>query len=1765
MTVLRPPPGAQLATGHIRVDAARAIAKLREYRLADPRAWILEAVRAAVASGATRIVLDGDADDVRLAWAGPAWPADVLPGLFDELVSPEASRGVYHRRLLAGAVNSALGLEPAWIDVVTVGGGKAARVRYTPATVTPDEDGEAPLRDLDVEEIPAPAGAPDPGMYVQLRRRPGLDTLGRFLVGGEAPELALARWACRDIAVPTVVADRAVGRAEHADDLLRVPLGEDLDGFVALAHPSLVRGHATVPAMDVAELGVRVVRQRWRPASLDAMCDDQRGTLPLRLVIDGPRMPTNASRSQVRSEDHPIAAALRRGDAQLATLVATIEARLRALGDDAARTAAYGEPASEAASLRAAVLALLAPAIAGDDWSAVAATLRGPLAVLAALPILRNAVGVWRAPNEHWRPPIYRGEQALPRELAPWLERMPWVPEGDAAEALFGAPPDARAARRVVKAARRRLGARAAYLARPVHEPRAPRRTGSRVRAQLGAVLAGLTPAEAYAGLDGEVCVAHAPGPGRLTILHLDRALATVALDAPLAIEAVVSGARVTPDVRYQGVVEDHELRRAMRAAWMASLRAIEALASGEASAGVEIGAPHRPGEEARFYLAALAMMHEQDVRLDDESPLARQHVFLAPDGVAHTVAQLRREPVIAVAERGVEVVPPAGRLLLVATPSERELLSWLLGPGTAVVPYGPRHATPPLDPALTLARAIAARTGAVVLVRREGALAGAIGVDATGAGSTLATHHRGQRLDLVARQAAYVECAIAIDSETVVPAEDWSSVRDRGALGEADLAAWEQALLRATARALLGDAEPDLVIPRRPVRIDDATGKALCRALAAHDATSLLGAELAARLRAAPLWPVLRGDAPRSVDELCAAWRGDLPAIDPAFFAEAATLEDWQPIVAEATVRGAIASLARRDVVDVTGEIADRRRAAHRARKLAEHRQRPQEAMTLPAACAPLALGDGDLRGVVGLGDGTLLEAIVLVEGRRFARAVSSPDLPLRGVVELPIDAVSFERGEIGALASAQVVAAIRASAGRWILHVTRARPELLADSPAAHLLLTRWLGAHADGEPTAERREVLDALRGARAWPTIQGGRVSLAAAAHGPTVPTATWSGDWLGGDPADPLDGPVLALAAGADGESVRAILDAIGPWPTDDVTAQVRRLQARRRVARGGVPAPTVAGAAREITRRLEELDVHHTLGAGEIALDDAESSQLLLHYEGEYRVALPLDVMPAVRVAIEAPDLVDAARQPGGVAPAHREQLARQVRDLALALVTQVAFASERGASLPAWLRRRLATAVLAQRLEPERVAAVPLFPTSAGPLVSWDELRGREAGFDDIWYVSGASAAVPLDPRRKVLVLGESDAVLADRFTTVMFVDARRELALDAQARANRERAPLARLELPPGVRGGAMAAVELLTKASRRRGFVAPLRPDTLHARGLHACRGMVPFERAADPCAWPTYAIVEDPDLQGDRTWSRPADDAVWRSLADDVRATSEAAIRNWLVAPGDALTSVFVDAWQADRLSALWDGSLVRGVLWIDPIAASVRAPGSITVSTPHGDLEIDAPPEAPLWGKLYTAPEPRGLVSAVAALCRAHYDTMARRVGVWREPERAAEVDARGVYEGARSATRRGTGGYVEPLVVPVDPETAPAAPTWIPEPRPRPVAPPKKLQPLVDAVRSRLDKGSPLGLSVKLTIADGRAEPVISASAGSLVFAGAAPLLVAIHEGREDDAPWAGAAIDALAAHCMTLVNVAHAPIEDRHELAALQRWLERS
>jgi hypothetical protein len=230
MTTRLADPGRRVGGGRLRVDAARAIAKLREYQLPDPTMWVLEAIRAAVAAGATKIELRGDANDIWVGWNGAPWDAELLPRLFDELVSPEVSDDHQHVRLLAAAVNSALGMNPAYVDVYTVtGAGQGKRARYTPDVLAAPENalGEAPLRHVAVESREPPTKISS-GVLVHLRRRASLSLLSYWI--GEPPELPLARAACRDIAVPLVINEDLVLQRDARRDLVRIPLDDGLAG-----------------------------------------------------------------------------------------------------------------------------------------------------------------------------------------------------------------------------------------------------------------------------------------------------------------------------------------------------------------------------------------------------------------------------------------------------------------------------------------------------------------------------------------------------------------------------------------------------------------------------------------------------------------------------------------------------------------------------------------------------------------------------------------------------------------------------------------------------------------------------------------------------------------------------------------------------------------------------------------------------------------------------------------------------------------------------------------------------------------------------------------------------------------------------------------------------------------------------------------------------------------------------------------------------------------------------------------------------------------------------------------------------------------------------------------------------------------------------------------------------------------------------------------------------------------------------------------------
>ena len=195
------------------------------------------------------------ANDICLHGTGRRGPPTTCRGCSTSWSVPSPPTSVTISAVAAG-VNSALGMNPEYVDVISIDEHEPA-ARYKPDVFDDagGEPGDAPLRQIVAEPIDTPVGA-RPGMLVHLRRPPSFEVLSYLL--RSPPELRLARAACRDISVPFVIGGDVFDRTGPSHDLLRLPLGEQFDGFMAAFDPQ----HATETdaVLEVAERGVVLAR-----------------------------------------------------------------------------------------------------------------------------------------------------------------------------------------------------------------------------------------------------------------------------------------------------------------------------------------------------------------------------------------------------------------------------------------------------------------------------------------------------------------------------------------------------------------------------------------------------------------------------------------------------------------------------------------------------------------------------------------------------------------------------------------------------------------------------------------------------------------------------------------------------------------------------------------------------------------------------------------------------------------------------------------------------------------------------------------------------------------------------------------------------------------------------------------------------------------------------------------------------------------------------------------------------------------------------------------------------------------------------------------------------------------------------------------------------------------------------------------------------------------------------------------------------------------
>jgi hypothetical protein len=182
-----------LAKGTFRVDRRRALEKMEKFQLADPIAYVLELVAAAVTAGAALIEVTNDADDLVIAWQGELPTRAELDGVFDALFGAADTPRAAMLQHLAMGVLGALGQSPRWlhIDRGAVAGEPALRL----AVVDPTE-----TRALDTQHDAR-------AIRVHVRQAPSLAVLGKALTGlfTEPPETRLLRARTRWCPVPILV------------------------------------------------------------------------------------------------------------------------------------------------------------------------------------------------------------------------------------------------------------------------------------------------------------------------------------------------------------------------------------------------------------------------------------------------------------------------------------------------------------------------------------------------------------------------------------------------------------------------------------------------------------------------------------------------------------------------------------------------------------------------------------------------------------------------------------------------------------------------------------------------------------------------------------------------------------------------------------------------------------------------------------------------------------------------------------------------------------------------------------------------------------------------------------------------------------------------------------------------------------------------------------------------------------------------------------------------------------------------------------------------------------------------------------------------------------------------------------------------------------------------------------------------------------------------------------------------------------------------
>ena len=351
---------------------------------------------------------------------------------------------------------------------------------------------------------------------------------------------------------------------------------------------------------------------------------------------------------------------------------------------------------------------------------------------------------------------------------------------------------------------------------------------------------------------------------------------------------------------------------------------------------------------------------------------------------------------------------------------------------------------------------------------------------------------------------------------------------------------------------------------------------------------------------------------------------------------------------------------------------------------------------------------------------------------------------------------------------------------------------------------------------------------------------------------------------------------------------------------------------------------------------------------------------------------------------------------------------------------------------------------------------------------------------------------------------------------------------------------------------------------------------------------------------------------------RFWSQPLpDQGAWGDIVKAIRVASEQALRGLVQPPADVLAHWPITRALTANVSALrFTDHQVRGTVWL----AGGPGPSELTVHTASGATPFLPAGDLGLRGELHVHGAGSAL-TGLTELCVEAYKRMLTQLGAQRglrddalahlafglatrriPPEvctharfacfRPAPLLAKDLVElfGAihripiiddgvatenisivddGSALARTILNQLGPRArreqpLPPIPAIPPAIPHAIPAPAPPP--PPREPHPLDGLIRALHTRMVTAGLpGPGFGIAPGKTAPMLELDQQRLVLAADHPRLRAIAAACLANQAWADAAIDALAAHAITVLNIALTSITDPAEAAALGVLLRSS